>query len=799
MSLFRSLNRVQTFLSPRPSLVNTVALVGLLWRVGLSLSCLSLKNTLAVREGRDASFRHFPKLIRGKTPRTTVGVCLLPLPAVFRTAKLAGVWAGFARTLTFFPKSHVLSLTLFGWSRVTVCRVAVRASQGYTERWSLWGFVRPASFRWSSRSGRCLYSVPDPFGLWARDRACGNVDVLSRSPMFVPYSFWLVTGDRLSCSGTRIVATVHLPLFPSSDGRYGHMSKSRHRAPLVADSSVCPLSIPWFDGTSVVKDPLPVDEAVDLPCVELLNEKRTLIRKYSKTFLCLVGLSRSFVETDVHPTLLRDDEEMGLLDFVRVADPFKVKVGERTLAENEVPLVTETKDREEKSSFFFEPPPVKMARAEGIAISDSRPSTAGKSPTALRRLSRLSEQGDAGSGSVAPATEDVTSSSITHTPEHVLEDASHDNLRIRSSSGRFVVLSSGSTDTDIPTSPQVDLPANSGSAGINVPVAESAGDGHRSPGSGSAAGDLSANQDSSADRALQTWKVSALELECDGLKNQVVGEDEMREEFTSQQDATERRFNERAAELDARIADVRRDMDNDLYPHMLTAFAGRRWVVRHGFCLAVRKCARSIECQSALGKVISMAINKGIQQGLEAGVVHGKAGRSLTKIEAYDPEVEVKYVAAVSEFKGLSFPLLDELEGLKDSPLALIMSALTLKDGEGNKDTSPKFSQFQPSLDQVTVPIYSESGSICREMPLSNDIPTIRWSAERRGLCPPSGATPGETSGSVPLYDSSLGVADYQVSTLVLSGDGVPAGQPPVVEPHDDMFDTFVLDKPDDA
>ncbi|GJV10989.1 hypothetical protein Tco_1352530 [Tanacetum coccineum] len=595
------------------------------------------------------------------------------------------------------------------------------------------------------------------------------------------------------------------------------------------DSSVCPLSIPWFDGTSVVKDPLPVDEAVDLPCVELLNEKRTLIRKYSKTFLCLVGLSRSFVETDVHPTLLRDDEEMGLLDFVRVADPFKVKVGERTLAENEVPLVTETKDREEKSSFFFEPPPVKMARAEGIAISDSRPSTAGKSPTALRRLSRLSEQGDAGSGSVAPATEDVTSSSITHTPEHVLEDASHDNLRIRSSSGRFVVLSSGSTDTDIPTSPQVDLPANSGSAGINVPVAESAGDGHRSPGSGSAAGDLSANQDSSADRALQT----------EGFR------------FG---DAAERRFNEHAAELDARIADVRRDMDNDLYPHMLTAFAGRRWVVRHGFCLAVRKCARSIECQSALGKVISMAINKGIQQGLEAGVIHGKAGRSLTKIEAYDPEVEVKYVAAVSEFKGLSFPLLDELEGLKDSPLALIMSALTLKDGEGNKDTSPEFSQFQPSLDQVTMPIYSESGSICREMPLSDDIPTIHWSAQRRGLCPPSGATPGETSGSVPgyeewtetsfflylrlsvyfdvapllpfrcylilgvlhsicremplsdaiptirrsaerrglcppsgatpgetscsvpLHDSSLGVADYQVSTLVLSGDGVPAG-----------------------
>ncbi|GJT90077.1 hypothetical protein Tco_1078922 [Tanacetum coccineum] len=115
---------------------------------------------------------------------------------------------------------------------------------------------------------------------------------------------------------------------------------------IMCHALVCPLSIPWFDGTSVVKDPLPVDEAVDLPCVELLNEKRTLIRKYLETFLCLVGLSRSFVETDIRPTLLRDDdEEMGLLDFVRAVDPFKVKVGERTLAENEVPLVTKTEDR----------------------------------------------------------------------------------------------------------------------------------------------------------------------------------------------------------------------------------------------------------------------------------------------------------------------------------------------------------------------------------------------------------------------------------------------------------------------
>ncbi|GKA20080.1 hypothetical protein Tco_0700069, partial [Tanacetum coccineum] len=83
------------------------------------------------------------------------------------------------------------------------------------------------------------------------------------------------------------------------------------------------------------------------------------------------------------------------------------------------------------------------------------------------------------------------------------------------------------------------------------------------------------------------------------------------------------------------------------------------------------------------GKVISMAINKGIQQGLEVGVVHGGAGRSLSQIEAYDPDTEGKYVVAVSKLENVSFPLLDELEILKDSPLALIMYALALKDDDG--------------------------------------------------------------------------------------------------------------------
>ncbi|GJZ00529.1 hypothetical protein Tco_0517958, partial [Tanacetum coccineum] len=201
---------------------------------------------------------------------------------------------------------------------------------------------------------------------------------------------------------------------------------------------------------------------------------------------------------------------------------------------------------------------------------------------------------------------------------------------------------------------------------------------------------------------------------------------------------------------------------------MLTVIAVRRWVVGHGFCLALYKGARSVECRYALGKVISIAINKGIQKGLEAEVVHGNAGRSLTQIEAYDPEVEGKYVAA---------------------------------DDQGNTDATPEFSWFQPSLDQVVVPIYTESGSVDREMLLSDAIPAIHLSVKRRELCPPSSSALGGSflaSARFHILSSSLGV---QISGLLhwsWSGDGGSNQPLPLFQKKVRTmicFDTSVLDK----
>nr|GEW00591.1 transposase (putative), gypsy type [Tanacetum cinerariifolium] len=58
------------------------------------------------------------------------------------------------------------------------------------------------------------------------------------------------------------------------------------------------------------------------------------------------------------------------------------------------------------------------------------------------------------------------------------------------------------------------------------------------------------------------------------------------------------RVEKRCAEMDARLDALSIYFDDELYPHMLIAIAGRRCAIGHGLRLAVMKCAESIELRS---------------------------------------------------------------------------------------------------------------------------------------------------------------------------------------------------------
>nr|GEY79733.1 hypothetical protein [Tanacetum cinerariifolium] len=187
----------------------------------------------------------------------------------------------------------------------------------------------------------------------------------------------------------------------------------------------------------------------------------------------------------------------------------------------------------------------------------------------------------------------------------------------------------------------------------------------------------------------------------------VSGEEKLKaafEEFKRQQDE---RVEQRCAEMDARLDALSIDFDKELYPYILIAIAGRRWVIGRGLRLAVMKCGESLELRQAFANAVSARIAKGLSEGLRHGLDHGQAQRSLESIEAYDPEAEAKFVATLHALKDLKYPLVDQLEGLRDAPMDVIMAALYLESDTGD-DASQDIRDLRPSSSQLTIPVYLE-------------------------------------------------------------------------------------------
>ncbi|GKD94691.1 hypothetical protein Tco_1374528, partial [Tanacetum coccineum] len=586
------------------------------------------------------------------------------------------------------------------------------------------------------------------------------------------------------------------------------------------DASVCPIFVPWHNSSSVKRELLPSDDLVDFPLMEELNLNRTLIRRYPKEFLCIVGLSRSFVELNVRPTLLGPDTN------VKSADPFKVKVGERTLAEGEVPLLTE-------NAYLVVVPSDKTDR--GVVIAEPVVTTARKSLAVIQKLITQSAQANFGYGSAAPHAEEFVSFFVTPTPnrrDHEDSSSTHyGDVRTRHAYTRYVVLTFSSEHEGVDTvaspkttSPKVgspnphvhmrvkDVGASAVNETVNTSLPENDADAASLPGNRSQTIGTATSQyiyvlhwdvtndaqldepvmcrnlidhmpppgfwaslhnyhdadfldilnvNSAQHACMLRWRKlkaikQVLELKVaavaklDEVANLTAQNAELsriisglelaklREEFLSMQDATAKRFDERSANREA-MGD---------------------WP---GFRLTVMKCAQSTECRAALGKVISLAIDNGIQEGLKAGIEHGKAGRSLTEVAAYDSGVGAAYVTAVNEFENMPLPLLEQLEALKDSSLELLMSALTMEGIMRGGSRGPD--------------------SISHKILLSEALAAsrARYEQHQKACLEVGGPSQSSQRGSLVVADpSALGAANM---------DGT-------VPLHDDMFDATILDKP---
>ncbi|GJS31593.1 hypothetical protein Tco_0492213 [Tanacetum coccineum] len=145
--------------------------------------------------------------------------------------------------------------------------------------------------------------------------------------------------------------------------------------------------------------------------------------------------------------------------------------------------------------------------------------------------------------------------------------------------------------------------------------------------------------------------VSTLEGTCSGLRDEVSGYKLFKEKIKVVQDEQVKMPSDKVAGINADRMGMALHLDEEFYPQYLAALRG------------------SIGC----------AIDKGIKDGLAADIDHGKAGRGLAEVAAYNLAAGANYVAAVSALRDMDFPLLAQLASHKDASMSNLMDLLRLK------------------------------------------------------------------------------------------------------------------------
>ncbi|GKA49273.1 hypothetical protein Tco_0742231 [Tanacetum coccineum] len=102
----------------------------------------------------------------------------------------------------------------------------------------------------------------------------------------------------------------------------------------------------WFTAGGVLeKDPVPHLTARQEKAVQVLSSNKAPFRQYPEWFLALVGLSPYYpFGKNTYPAFERPDRtDMGLLDYIRTADPRKVQAVEVQKGEEQVTLLDSIK------------------------------------------------------------------------------------------------------------------------------------------------------------------------------------------------------------------------------------------------------------------------------------------------------------------------------------------------------------------------------------------------------------------------------------------------------------------------
>nr|GEU74362.1 transposase (putative), gypsy type [Tanacetum cinerariifolium] len=505
------------------------------------------------------------------------------------------------------------------------------------------------------------------------------------------------------------------------------------------DERIFPTVVDWR--TNASKDGMPANGTYSVDDVRALDTHRTPIQKQLEMLLCMVGISRRYYLGDeVYPTFHYDDNRGGNrpVQFDSCSKSYEGEDWEPPPCPHEVPLLTLTATRViemdepdvvtdssgvpstiKRSSLDFareaeasgrgiaapemslpEDVPTTTAPGadqDGEAIEAKPPTTresrkrghdgtdANAPPKSLRRDHADLRPSCSSRGEKSLAAMQLCLASNVFVSEGVPADISDlDPLAFTDApSPHLAVSSQGVAAAGDPESENVSSPTEVGSPGsVYLPewgVTNVARQDQRIQARESKIKNLEALLETEVGMKRAAEEKSAgLSQELERMRAQFSELQAAFKEYKQQQDQL---VEQRCTKMDARLDALSIDFDEELYPHMLIAITGRRWVA------------------------------KGMSEGLKHGVVHGHAQLMVESLEAYDPEAKAKFAAALQSLKDLKYPLLDQLEGLKDAPMDVIMADLYLESDTGG---------MPHNLYATSVPTPNSSPSLCtRSMPHS--------------------------------------------------------------------------------
>ncbi|GJS79582.1 hypothetical protein Tco_0729463 [Tanacetum coccineum] len=528
------------------------------------------------------------------------------------------------------------------------------------------------------------------------------------------------------------------------------------------DDALFPWDFAFYTQGSLPRDERPPPGSYSMEDAELINENRIPINAYSEAFLCHMGISRNYFQSPEEvPTFIGDDgQEIDLFSVVHLSKPKLVTEGVRPLKDGKAPLLESTAGRtmelvleqpEVESTDVLAPTPLRsvpganvepprLDATSGGSSEDAdvagAESEAGEVDSGLKRKRATSDDGAGMSKRVrhvslggSTLTEEETpdapptlaAKEVIETPPPkplTADDISRRDRETGPKAFEGMPVDQLMEEFDMVTAQQATLVAQlrarfsserSQSVQKDEEIlllktqladAQAEVESSRSYAQKLAEEKMALlvkveqERANSADyKASCHWAVKYLE---GGKNNHFARLDE---------------FHQRVEELlekqEEKLRKLSIEYDEELYPHMLSAIAERRWLISHGLRLAAMSALESQEVKQSFGDVVKCALAHGKGEAVEE--LHEKKLLTVpaAQVPGYNDNAYEELVAAIKTMKLLELPHIAQLERDQDYPIDVIMAGLTLaRHATEGAEAQPDYF-LKPDVEQLQVPIFA--------------------------------------------------------------------------------------------